>query len=167
MDECPARRDVYESITESNLYPLPFCGHRWCENDKCANRAEIVWPGFIKFVKYLQGLQVSKRPQGKSSTLLQESIKDPLLRAKFKFVEFIAERLYKFLRDFQTDQPMVPFLCETLKELLLSLMNMFILNQTCSKQMIHKVLKIYTSDINLHKSPSNLGKSPELFCNIV
>ena len=53
LDECPAKRDVYESITESNLYPLPCCGHRWCENDNCANRAEFGWPGIIKFVKYL------------------------------------------------------------------------------------------------------------------
>ena len=75
----------------------------------------------------------SKRPQGKSFTLLQESIKDPLLKAKFKFVEFIAEKLNTFLCGFQTDQPMVPFLCDTLKELLLSLMNMFILNQTMLK----------------------------------
>ena len=131
--ECPARRNVYENITESNLYPLPYCGHRWCENDNCSSRAEIVWFGFVKFVKYNQGLQASKRPQGKSFTLLQESINDSLFRAKFKFVEFIAEKLNTFLRGFQTDQPMVPFLCDTLKELLLSLMNKFILNQTMLK----------------------------------
>ena len=72
LDESPARSDVvYESITESNIYPLPYRGHRWCENDNCANRAETVWPGFVKFIKYLQGLVASKRPQGKSFTLLQ------------------------------------------------------------------------------------------------
>ena len=157
LDESPARRDVYESITESNIYPLPYCGHRWCENDNCANRAEIVWPGFVKFIKYLQGLVASKRPQRKSFTFLQESIKDPLLKAKFKFVEFIAEKLNTFLRGFQTDQPMVPFLCDTLKELLLSLMNMFILNQTMLKaDTLIKVLKIDTSDSNVHKSPNNV-----------
>ena len=66
LDECPAGRDVYEIITASNLYPLPYC-------DNCANRAEIVWSGFIQFVKYLQGLQASKCPLGKSLTSLQGS----------------------------------------------------------------------------------------------
>ena len=93
----------------------------------------------------------------RSFTLLHESIKDPLLQAKFKFVEFIAEKLNKFLRGFQTEQPTVPFLCETLKELLLSLMNMFILNQTMLKaDTLIKVLNIDTTDILLHRSPSNV-----------
>ena len=118
LDESPARRDIYESVTESDVYPLPYCVHRWCENENCANRAEIVWPDFIKFIKYLLQLVASKRPKGKSFTHLQEAIKDSLLQAKFKFVEFISEKLNLFIRGFQTDQPMVPFLFDTLKELL-------------------------------------------------
>ena len=35
-------------------------------------------------------------PAEKRFMLLQESIKDPLLKAKFKFVEFIAEKLEIF-----------------------------------------------------------------------
>ena len=157
LDESPARRDTYESITESNVYPLQYCGHRWCENEKCANRAEIVWPGFIKFIKFLGAQKKALQPKGKNFILLQESIKDPLLKAKFKFVEFIAQKLNCFLRGFQTDQPMVPFLSDTLKELLLSLMNMFILDQTMLKaDTVMKVLKINTSDTGIHKPPSNV-----------
>ena len=131
LDESPARRDIYKSVTESDVYPLPYCGHRWCENENCANRAEIVWPGFIKFVKYLLELVASKRPKGKSFPHLQEAIKDPLLQAKFKFAEFISQKLNLFIRGFQTDQHMVPFL--SLKELLVSVINLFILKETMVK----------------------------------
>ena len=61
------------------------------------------------------GAASSKASTRKKLHPLQESFKDPLLRAKFKFVEFIAEKLNTFLHGFQTDQPMVPFLCETLR----------------------------------------------------
>ena len=57
---------------------------------------------------------------GDEAMNLQEAIKDPLLQAKFKFVEFISQKLNLFIRGFQTDQPMVPFLSGTL---LVSLMN--------------------------------------------
>ena len=30
-----ARRETFETITES----LPYCGHRWCENENCLHRA--------------------------------------------------------------------------------------------------------------------------------
>ena len=69
-----------------------------------------------------------KQPQGKSFTVLQKAIKDPLIPAKLKLVEFIASKLNGFLRAFQTDQPMVPFLCDVLKDLLSSVMKMFILS---------------------------------------
>ena len=59
-----------------------------------------------------------------------------------------------FLQGFQTDQP---FLCGTLKEILLSLLNTFILKQTMLKtNTLIKVLKINTTDINLHKSHGNV-----------
>ena len=50
------------------------------------------------------------------------------MAAKFKLVEFVAGKLNLFLRGFQTDQPMLPFLAEVLKDILSSIMSMFILN---------------------------------------
>ena len=128
LEESPARRERYEMLTESKLYPLPYCGHRWCENENCASRAEKLWPGFVKFINYLTGLPKSKQPQGKSFSILQEAVKDPLIPAKLKLVEFLASKLNRFLQGFQTDQPMVPFLHDVLKEVLNSFMNMFIIS---------------------------------------
>ena len=30
------RRELFEKVTETELYPLPHCGHRWCENEFCS-----------------------------------------------------------------------------------------------------------------------------------
>ena len=128
LDESPARRDIFRNVTESEISPLPYCGHRWCENECCLNRAEAIWQCFVKFIEYLNKLVKSKQPQGKSFSILQEAIKDPLMAAKFKLVEFVAGKLNLFLRGFQTDQSMVPFLAEVLKDILSSIMSMFILN---------------------------------------
>ena len=128
LDESPARRDIFRNVTESEVSPLPYCGHRWCENECCLNRAEAVWQCFVKFIEYLNKLVKSKQPQGKSFSILEEAIKDPLMAAKFKLVEFVAGKLNLFLRGFQTDQPMVQFLAEVLKDILSSIMSMFILN---------------------------------------
>ena len=43
-----------------------------------------------------------------------------------KLVEYISSKLNEFLRGFQTDQPIIPFLCAALETLLRLFMNMFI-----------------------------------------
>ena len=152
LDETPARRELFEKVTETALYPLPYCGHRWCENEDCARRAELIWPAIINFIKYLQKEPKSKQPQGKSFQILREAIKDPYIPAKLKLVEHIAGKLNKFLRGFQTDQPMVPFLHNTLKEILQSIMSMFIQSDIMKQaNTTMKLLKIDTTDKNLHK----------------
>ena len=152
LDESPARREKYESITETNVYPLPYCGHRWCENEYCANRAELIWVGYVKFIKHLNSLPKSRKPQCKSYSILLETIDDPLQQTKFKFVEFIASKMNVFFEGFQTDQPMVPFLCEILRNLLSSLLRIFVLNSTIEKaDTVLKMLKIDTFNRNIYK----------------
>ena len=74
------------------------------------------------------------------------------MKAKLKFLEFVSNKLNKFLRGYQTDQPMAPFLCNSLKEILTSLLEMFILNDTIKKvDTTLKLIKIDTNDVNLHK----------------
>ena len=97
LDESPARREKYEGITESNVYPLQYCGHRWCENEKCASRAELIWVGYVKFIKELRSLPKSSQPKCSSYNILLDCIEDPLQQAKFKFVEFVASKLNVFL----------------------------------------------------------------------
>ena len=153
LNESLARGEKYVALAETNLFPLPFCGHRWCESEDCAERAELLWDGYVKFLKYLITLPKSRQPQGKSFTILKDSFNDPLMKAKLKFLEFISNRLKKFLRGYQTDEPMVPFLCNSLKEILTSLLQMFILNDTIKKaDTTLKLMKIDKNCANLHKS---------------
>ena len=94
----------------------------------------------------------SKQPQSSSFQILLQAVEDPYIPAKLKVVEYVAGKSNKYLRGFQTDQPMVPFLNGTLLELLYSLMSMFINNATMKKATSSlKLLKIDTSDTSLYK----------------
>ena len=74
------------------------------------------------------------------------------MKTKLKFLEFVSSMLNKFLRGYQTNQPMMHFLRPSLKEILTSLLQMFILNDTIKKaDTTLKLMKIYTSNVNLHK----------------
>lgn len=73
----------------------------------------------------------SKQPQRKSFPILQDAIKDPLIPAKLKLIEFTASKLNCLLRGFQTDQPMVSFLFDVLKDLLTPMTNMFNFSGRC------------------------------------
>ena len=53
LNESPALREKYAALAEINLFSLSFCGHRQCENEYCAERAELLWDGYVKFLKYL------------------------------------------------------------------------------------------------------------------
>ena len=80
--------------------------------------------------------------------LLERSTK---IKTATKFI-IVAGKLNKYLRGFQTDQPMVPFLNRTLLGLLYSLMSMFVNNDTMKKATFSlKLLKINTSDTSLYK----------------
>ena len=152
LDETLARRELFEKVTETCIYPLPYCGHRWCENEDCARRAELIWPEVKKFVAYLKDQPKSKQPQSSSFHILLQAVEDLYIPAKLKVVEYVAGKLNKYQRRFQTDQPIVPFLNETLLELLYSLMSMFINNDTVKKATSSlKLLNIDTSDTSLYK----------------
>ena len=50
FDESPANREDYQTITGSQVFLLPFCGHRWIEDKKFADRALDVWSNIAKYV---------------------------------------------------------------------------------------------------------------------
>ena len=53
LDESSARREKYLALADTNLFTLPFCEHRWCKNEDCAEQAELLWDGYVRFLKYL------------------------------------------------------------------------------------------------------------------
>ena len=85
------------------------------------------------------------------------AVSDPLICAKFSFVESISWKLNTFLRGFQTDKPMVPLLFSTLEDLLRWLTKKFILRETLGKaDNLKKLLKTDPLNVNTHKTPSNI-----------
>ena len=44
FNETPARWEDYTKITGSGVFPQQFCGHRWLEDKKVAERALEIWP---------------------------------------------------------------------------------------------------------------------------
>ena len=90
--DSPARRETFEKITESDVDPLPHCGHRWWENENCLHRAVEIWPALNTFVKHLMKLPKGKQPangEGKSFLFLKKAVDDPLIQAKVKFLELL------------------------------------------------------------------------------
>ena len=128
------RRADYEEITgaKSNDFPLQLCAHRWVENEVVAKLAEKAWPKVMEAFEYWQS--PSKQPgQGKpennkSFQMLLSCSSEGLIPLKFAFFEEITHKLNKSSRRFQTDAHMVPFLADTIEEILRELCNWFILN---------------------------------------
>ena len=81
-----------------------------CENEDCVRRVELIWPEVKKFIAYLKDQPKPKQPQSSSFQILLQAVEDPYIPAKLKILEYVAGKLNKYLRGFQTDQPMVPFL---------------------------------------------------------
>ena len=51
LHDSPARRDDYHSISGSSTYPLQFCGTRWVEDKKVAEKSIELWPNMTQLEK--------------------------------------------------------------------------------------------------------------------
>ena len=131
LSDSPARRDEYLKLRISEKFPLKFCATRWVENEDTAERAMLVWPYIILLINHFLSLSKSKQPKNnKSYDRLVKVFKDKLVALKLSFFKEIAAILNGFLRPFQTDNPMVPFLSDAYEELIRKLMKMFLLGST-------------------------------------
>ena len=123
LHHSPAQRDDFESITGSTKYPLYFCATRWVENKLVTDSMIEVWPHLIKIVNFWDSLQKSKQPSCKSYENIH-GVRDPLMIAKLNFFSFICGHVEPYLKKFQTDQPMVPFIYMELKSMMKSLISL-------------------------------------------
>ena len=166
FEESPSRRADYERITTAtNIdFPLRFCPTRWVENANVASRAFNIWPKVVAIVEYWNGLPKYKQPgkgdpkQNKSYHVLLKKHTNPLVPLYFKFFESIATKLNAFLRRFQTDSPMVPFLVTKLEEVVRALCSKFILDKVMEDSgEVRKLIKIDVFDKNKQKVNVALG----------
>jgi hypothetical protein len=119
----PARREDCCSLTESSVFPLPFCGHRWIENLPVVDRAITIWP---MMVKYVDAVTQKKLPNPRTSSYdtLAEARNDPLIMAKLHFFMAVSRTFTTFLTKYQTDEPVIPFIGKDLAVLMKVMYNM-------------------------------------------
>ena len=91
-----------------------------------ADRAIEIWPSICKLVEFWERLPPSKRPKSKSFLNVQEAVKDSLNLLKLDFFSFIGSLVEPYLRAYQTDRPMIPFMCNDLEKLSENLLKLFI-----------------------------------------
>ena len=159
FDKSSSRRADYELITDAREfdYPLPFCSHRCVEDERVVKKARSLWDKIPVIVDYRKGLPRSKQPgQGKvgantSYDHLCVAYKDPLVLRR-------SSKIHKcLLIVFQTDQPMVPFLAETLDELIQSLFSKFIPQEVLdSRPTSSALLKIDLNVVNIRKNVNDV-----------
>ncbi|KAJ8404749.1 hypothetical protein AAFF_G00336120 [Aldrovandia affinis] len=125
FNNVPARRENYMQVTKSSVFPLSFCAHRWVENLPVVERALAVWPSLLI---YMEAVRTKKAPNPGTGSYdtIAAAIKDPLILAKLHFYMAIARTFTPFLKRYQTDEPVMPFLGRDLAEFLKSLLRRFI-----------------------------------------
>ena len=111
LHESPAKSQGYETVTGATKYPLFFCASRWVESKSVVDRAIEIWPSICKLVEFWEKLLSSKQPKSKSFLNVQKTVKDKLIILKFEVFSFVASILEPYLLAFQTNKPMISFMC--------------------------------------------------------
>ena len=117
LNESPARRDVYKTVCAAEQFPLRFCPTRWVGNVPVAECIIIPEKNCSKLIKHYLQLAPSKRPQNNSSfDALVTAHTDKFMKVKLQIFKDVASIMQPFLKSFQTDAPMLPFLTTALKK---------------------------------------------------
>ena len=92
-----------------------------------AERAVVIWPNIQRCVNtVLSTTPRSNIPKRQSFQNLREHVLNPLTSAKLQFFISVAKVLQPFLKKYQTDKPMVPFITEDLLFILKAILDKFI-----------------------------------------
>ena len=97
---------------------------------KVAERAVQIWPNVEKFVASFE--DPKKASSTASFVTVKAACEDPLTTTKLEFFISVAKQLQPFLKRFQTDATMAPFLGQQLKEVMMGLMGPFLKQEVLS-----------------------------------
>lgn len=153
--DSPARREDYLQLSESGKMPYKFCKHRWLENCPAAERAIEI----IEELKcYKSSVERKTKPKNKSYLIVSEALKDDLLPVKLNFFFAVAKIQQPFLVAYQTDSPMLPFLANDLKTLVLKCLNTFFVMKPENVEELKSTFKLATFDFNDKTTYSSISK---------
>ena len=157
LHETPARREDYTKMTGSEVFPLQFCGHRWLEDKRVAERAVEMWPSLTTYITEILKKPKSQVPTSSSFSTVKSAVLNKLTIAKLEFFMSIAAAMRPYLQTFQSDGPLLPFITSELETLLQTLMGKFMkravlegANSAC------KIAKLNMLDSATHVAPSEV-----------
>ena len=84
-------------------------------------------------VVFWEGLPKSKRPSSKSYLVVKDSVREALFIAKLQFFSFESNKIEPFLKKYQTDQLMSPFLYCDLKDIVIKLLDIIVEHKIIEK----------------------------------
>ena len=102
-----------------------FC-FRWVENKVVAERLLSIQPNIKAVITFLEKVPKSKQPSSNSYVVIKDAVKDLFLSAKLLFLCYVAGIVEPFLKEYQTDIPMVPFLYFDLKAVMRNFLDIVI-----------------------------------------
>lgn len=145
----PSRRADYTHYSDSTTFPKKYCSIRWLENSHVAKTAATILPNLIA---YVEGVEKDKKdPKCRSFITVKTMLKDKMLAVKLAFFQSLAEELEPFLRAFQSDEPLAPFLYESLTMLLHNIMQRIVKKEVLTQHM-NNVTKIDLNKVENLKS---------------
>ena len=121
--DSPAKRDDFATITGSSIFPQKYCKHRWLENVPVAQCAVDIWPNVCVYVKAVSVKRNDyTEPSSKSYRVVKDAVADRLMLSKLAAFMSIAMQLQPYLTAFQSDNPLMPFVCGELSSIVRALM---------------------------------------------
>ena len=115
----------------------------------------------IKLFDLWMTLVKSKHPDSKSFHNVKKGIDDSLTVPELCFFSFLAGLLQPFLTAFQGDGPMLPFLCSSVKELVLSLLGLIVRPKAIKEAQISALVKLAQNEKNFAETK----KCPSWACS--
>ena len=89
----------------------------WVEDKTVGIRLNKIWDDLERLYTLWGSLPESKRPPSKCYHTLEVALDDKLIQQIFIFFEHIASIIEPYLKRYQTDKPMIPFMYHDLKDI--------------------------------------------------
>ena len=153
--DTPARCKKNCLVTGSTKFPLNYCKNRWLENVPVIERTIQIWPSIQQYVEAVHANK-TLRPKNKSFTTVEHATKDLLFITKLNICLSIAQICQEFLTKYQTDAPMIPFLCDDLFKLIKRLLERFVKDNEMIK--LTTPVKLFKDNFRDKFSQSNCHK---------
>ena len=157
LHETPARIEDYIKMTGSEVFPLQFCGHRWLEDKRVAERAVEMWPSLTTYITEILKKPKSQVPTSSSFSTFKSAVLNKLTTAKLEFFMSTAAAMRPYLQTFQSDGPLLPFIAFELETLLQTLMGKFMKRAVLEgANSAYKIVRLNVLDSATHVAPSEV-----------